>query len=39
MGAGNGKQHQTKVKSITDAPRSDLGTGAKGGGGEEGLVQ
>lgn len=36
MGAGNGKQHQTKVKSITDTPRSDLGTGAKRGAGGRG---
>ena len=30
MGAGNGKQHQAKVKSITAALQSDLGAVARG---------
>lgn len=31
MGAGNGKRHRGKVKSITDAPQNDLGIGARWG--------
>lgn len=30
MGAGTGKQHQAKVKSITAAPQSDLGAVEQG---------
>ena len=30
MGAGNGKQHQAKVKSITATLQSDLGAAARG---------
>lgn len=30
MGAGNGKQHQAKVKSITAALQSDLDAVARG---------
>lgn len=39
MGAGNGKQRRGKVKSITDAPRSDLGTGAKPGEGVGAVIR